>query len=63
MTSRSSAFLWITAHTVVLGLPAGIWATTIHLALLAAVALVALAATVAAAVISQARNKQQRQPR
>jgi hypothetical protein len=36
---------------VVLGIPDGIWATTTHLAFLAAVTVVALAATLAAAVI------------
>ncbi len=54
--------LWVTALAVVLGLPDGIWATTTHLAFLAAVALAAVAATVAAAVINQARNEQQRHP-
>jgi cation:H+ antiporter len=46
--------LWVTGLAVVLGLPDGIWGTSTHLIFLAAVAAVALAATLAAGLI-QAR--------
>jgi hypothetical protein len=46
--------LWVTGLAVVLGLPDGIWGTSTHLIFLAAVAAVALAATLGAGLI-QAR--------
>ena len=49
--------LWAIGLAVVLGLPDGIWASTTHLAFIAAVASVALATTAAAALISNARFK------
>jgi cation:H+ antiporter len=50
------AGLWATGLAVALGLPDGIWATATHLAFLAAVGSIALTATLAAAVISNARS-------
>ena len=47
--------LWAVSLAVVLGLPDGIWASATHLAFIAAVASVALVATAAAALISNAR--------
>jgi len=47
--------LWATGLAVTLGLPDRIWGTPTHLAFLAAVAAVALATTIAAALISTAR--------
>jgi cation:H+ antiporter len=49
--------LWAVSLAVVLGLPDGIWASTTHLAFIAAVASVALVATAAAALLSNARFK------
>jgi len=49
--------LWAIGLAVLLGLPDGIWASTTHLAFIAAVASVALATTAAAALISNARFK------
>ena len=47
--------LWVIGLSIVLGIPDGIWASATHLAFITAVALVALAATVGAALISNAR--------
>jgi cation:H+ antiporter len=47
---------WACGLAVVLGLPDGIWATATHFAFIAAVAVVALAASVGAAAISRARH-------
>ena len=44
--------LWVIALAVILGVPDGIWGTSIHLVFLAAVTAVACASTLAAAVIS-----------
>jgi hypothetical protein len=48
--------LWVTGLAVVLGLPDGIWGTATHLAFLAAVGLVALITTAAAALIGNVRS-------
>ena len=52
--------LWVIGLAVVLGVPDGIWGTTTHLAFLGAVIVVALANTLAAAVI---RNVKRHAPR
>ena len=52
--------LWVIGLAVILGVPDGIWGTTTHLAFLGAVIVVALATTVAAAVI---RNVKRQAPR
>jgi hypothetical protein len=52
--------VWVISLAVVLGIPDGIWASATHLAFIAAVASVALAATVAAALISNPRLRQPR---
>ena len=46
---------WACGLAVVLGLPDGIWATAMHIAFVAAVAIVALAAAAGSAVIGRAR--------
>ena len=43
--------LWVIGLALVLGIPDGIWGTSTHLVFLAAVAAVALASTLAAAII------------
>jgi cation:H+ antiporter len=48
--------LWAVGLAVILGVPDGIWGTGTHLAFLAAVTAVALASTLAAAVISTLRS-------
>ena len=48
--------LWVIALAVVLGVPDGIWGTSIHLVFLAAVTAVACVSTLAAAVISIRRS-------
>ena len=52
----TTAGAWACGLAVVLGLPDGIWATTTHVAFVAAVALVAVATAVASAVIGHART-------
>ena len=47
--------LWVVSLAVILGLPDGIWGTAIHYIWLGAVAVVALASTVAAAFIQNLR--------
>ncbi len=47
--------LWVIGLAIVLGVPDGIWGTTMHLAFLGAVAAVAVANTLAAAVIRHVR--------
>lgn len=47
--------LWVISLAIVLGVPDGIWGSTTHLAFIAAVALVSLVTTVAAAMISNTR--------
>lgn len=46
---------WSCCLAILLGIPDGIWATAIHLTFLAAVAVVTIVATAAAALISTAR--------
>jgi hypothetical protein len=48
--------LWAIGLAVVLGLRDGIWGSATHVAFIAAVALVALVTTAAAALISNARS-------
>ncbi|HTZ25456.1 MAG TPA: hypothetical protein VMC83_15810 [Streptosporangiaceae bacterium] len=50
------AGLWACGLAVILGLPDGIWATTTHIAFVAAVALVAVVAAAGSAVIGHART-------
>jgi cation:H+ antiporter len=52
----TTAGAWACGLAVVLGLPDGIWATTTHIAFVAAVALVAVAAAAGSAVIGHART-------